>query len=302
MAAPAQARPGKFCLTKVIGEEMWLSVSGAALAWRHVMIHPRAIVHPQAKIGEGTTVGPDVMIDEHVTIGANCDIRARAVITGHTSIGADNQIGYGAIIGAEPQDLSYRNEESYVRIGSQNIIREYVTIHRGAKEGTATVVGDQCYLMANAHVGHNCRLGNQVILVNNVLLGGYVEVRDFAFLGGATVAHQFVRIGEFVMVRGQTRLGLDVPPYCMAVATNTVCGLNRVGLKRRGYDRERRRTIEQAYETYFWSGKNRTQALAALTADVATGGDDVRLFADFIRDTKRGICAAQRAGAIGSGE
>jgi UDP-N-acetylglucosamine acyltransferase len=139
-------------------------------------------------------------------------------------------------------------------------------------------------------------LGNQVILVNNVLLGGYVEVRDFAFLGGATVVHQFVRIGEFVMVRGQTRLGLDVPPYCMAVATNTVCGLNKIGLKRRGYDRARRRAIEEAYELFFWSGRNRMQALDALAVG---SNDDVKLFAGFIKDTKRGVCGAMRAGAIG---
>ncbi|MDR2463639.1 MAG: acyl-ACP--UDP-N-acetylglucosamine O-acyltransferase [Verrucomicrobiales bacterium] len=256
------------------------------------MIHPRAIVHPKAKIGEGTVVGPDAIIDEQVTIGAGCEIRARALITGWTTIGDNNQIGYGAVIGAEPQDLAFKNEESYVRIGSGNVIREYATIHRGTKGGTATVIGDHCYLMANAHLAHNCRLGNHVILVNNVLLGGYVEVRDYAFLGGAVAVHQFVRIGEYVMVRGQTRLGLDVPPYCMAVATNSVRGLNRVGLKRRGYDRERRRKIEQAYETYFWSGKNRAQALAALDAD-----GDVKLFADFIRETRRGICGALRAGA-----
>ncbi len=229
-------------------------------------------------------IGPDAVIDEHVTIGANCEIRARAVITGHTSIGANNQIGYGAVIGAEPQDLAYRGAESYVRIGDGNVIREYATIHRGTKEGSATVMGDNCYLMTGAHLGHNCRLGNGVILVNHVLLGGYVEVRDGAFLGGAVVG------------RGQTRLGLDVPPYCMAVATNTVCGLNRVGLRRRGYDRARRKAIEAAYETYFWSGNNRLQALAVLDA---AGNDDVRLFAEFIRGTRRGICAATRAADVG---
>ena len=259
------------------------------------MIHSRALVHPKAQIGKGTIIGPDVVIDEHVVIGANCEIKARAVLTGWTTLGDNNQIGYGAIIGAEPQDLSYKGGESYVRIGNGNIIREYATVHRGTKTGSETVIGDKCYLMTGAHLGHNSKLGNEVILVNNVLLGGYVEVADYAFLGGASVVHQFVRIGEYVMVKGQTRLSQDVPPYCMAVATNTVCGLNKIGLKRRGYDRARRKPIELAYEEYFWSGKNRLQALTALDS----ANDDVGLFTRFIKATKRGICTAVRASEAG---
>ena len=263
------------------------------------MIHPRALVHPNAKIGEGTLVGPDVLIEEHVEVGPDCEIRARAVLTGHTKIGSGNQIGYGAVIGAEPQDLSYKPGVSYTVIGDNNVIREYATIHRGTKEGSSTVIGNHCYIMAGAHVAHNCRIGNQVILINNVLLGGYVEIRDYAFLGGAVVVHQFVRIGEYVMVRGQTRIGLDIPPYCMAVATNAVCGLNRVGLKRRGFDPQRRKQIWQAYELYFQSGKNRLQALEGIAAEPGLQTPDIELFSRFIEGTKRGICRAVTAAEAG---
>lgn len=255
------------------------------------MIHERAIVHPNAIIGEGTTVGPDAIIDEHVKMGKNCEVRARAVITGHTTIGDENQIGYGTVVGSEPQDLAYDGEESYVEIGNRNVLREYSTVHRGTKEGSKTVVGDDNVLMVGAHVAHNCILGNHVILVNNVLLAGYVEVHDHAFLGGDSVVHQFTRIGSHVMVRGQTRLGRDVPPYMMAVDTNTVCGLNRVGLKRTGFDLPRRKAIQRAYELLYFSHLNRQQAIEAIQADDSLkDSEDMKSFCNFIETTQRGIC------------
>ncbi|MEM1157636.1 MAG: acyl-ACP--UDP-N-acetylglucosamine O-acyltransferase [Verrucomicrobiota bacterium] len=253
-------------------------------------IHERAIVHPTASIGDGTVVGPDAIIDEHVTIGAQCEIRARAIITGHTTMGDRNQIGYHAVIGAEPQDLAYDNSVSYVRIGNDNIIRENTTIHRGTKSESATVLGDRNYLMSGVHVAHNCQIGNEVILVNNVLLGGYVEIRDYAFLGGDVVVHQFVRIGEYVMVRGQTRVGMDIPPYCMAAYTNAVVGLNRVGLKRRGFDAEQRKTIQRAFDVVFRQGNNREQAMSAMRVFKGLQTDEVKLLMSFLEGTQRGIC------------
>ncbi|MEO0454232.1 MAG: acyl-ACP--UDP-N-acetylglucosamine O-acyltransferase [Verrucomicrobiota bacterium] len=253
-------------------------------------IHERAMVHANAKIGEGTTIGPDAIIDEDVVIGKNCEIRARAILTGKTEIGDENQIGYQAIIGAEPQDLAYQGAESSVQMGSGNVIRENVTIHRGTKEGSATKLGNQNYLMAGAHLAHNCQIGNEVILVNNVLLAGYVEVADFAFLGGDVVVHQFVRIGQYAMVRGQTRLGMDLPPYFMAAFTNKVVGLNRVGLKRRGFGPEQRRVIQLAYNALYKNGLNREQAMNQMQNESTFQIPEIAVLLDFIQNTQRGIC------------
>jgi len=255
-----------------------------------VSIHERAMVHPEASIGAGSVIGPDAMVGEHVVIGERCEIRARAILTGHVTMGADNQIGYQAIIGSEPQDLSYDGSESLVVIGEGNTIRENVTIHRGTEAGSQTVLGDRNYLMAGAHVAHNCEVGSDVILVNNVLLGGRVRVEDFAFLGGDVVVHQFVRIGKHVMVRGQTRLGLDVPPFTMAAYTSSVVGLNRVGLKRRGFGPEQRKTLQKAYDILYKQGNNREQAISAMRTFRDMQTPEVEEMIAFLEKTRRGIC------------
>lgn len=260
------------------------------------------LIHPKAKIGEGCRIGPNVVIDEHVEIGPDCEIRANAVITGHTKIGAGNQIGYGAIIGSEPQDLSFKGGVSRVEIGDENIIREYATIHRGTKEGSSTVLGNKNFLMAGAHVAHNCRIGNQVVLVNNVLLAGYVEIADRAFLGGAVVVHQFTRIGELAMVRGQTRIGLDVPPYFMAVDTNTVAGINRVGLRRNGYNAAQRRVVLRVYDWLYGAGLNRRQAVEAIRRDVTLQTPEAELICHFVLSSKRGISRPGRKVSESSGD
>ncbi|MDX2257160.1 MAG: acyl-ACP--UDP-N-acetylglucosamine O-acyltransferase [Pseudanabaenaceae cyanobacterium bins.39] len=255
------------------------------------LVHPRAIVHPHAKIGAGTVIGADVIIDEFVEIGEHCEIRARAVITGHTKIGNHNQIGYGAIIGSEPQDTSYKGAVSFVEIGDRNVLREYVTVNRGTKEGSITKIGNDNLFFTGAHIAHNCQISNRVILVNNVLLAGYSEVHDCAFMGGDAVVHQFTRIGAYAMIRGQTRLGMDVPPFCMAVDTNMVLGLNSLGLRRNGFSYERRRTILAAYQVVYKSGRNRTQAIEFLeSAPQFADNPDIQMFCNFIKSSRRGIC------------
>lgn len=259
-------------------------------------IHPTAIIHPKAELGAGTRVGAYAVIGPDVILGEACEVRPHAVIDGFVRMGSHNQIGYGAIIGAEPQDTRWNGGKSYVEIGSHNIFREYVTIHRGTELESSTKIGNHNLLMAGSHVAHNCTIGDRVTLVNNVLLAGRVTVEDGAFLGGAAAVHQYVRIGRLAMVRGLTRLGQDVPPFTMAVATNTVCGLNRVGLKRQNISLQTRRLLLEVYDTFYHIGLNRTQAMQQiLLREDWQANDLVRHFCQFAASTKRGLCRAVRA-------
>jgi UDP-N-acetylglucosamine acyltransferase len=207
-------------------------------------------------------------------------------------LGPRNQIGYGAIIGAEPQDYAFKGTDSRVEIGSGNRIREYVTIHRATTKGGATRVGNDNYLMGGVHLGHDVQIGNQAILANNTLLSGYVQVGDRAFLGGGTLVHQFTRIGTLAITRGGTRLGKDVPPYFMAVATNTVSGLNRVGLRRSGMPIETRRALQEAYDMIYHANLNVSQALEQLRNKFNL--PEIACLVEFVAQSKRGICRARR--------
>ena len=194
-------------------------------------IHPTAIIAAKAQLAGDVEVGAHAIIGENVKLGAGCVVQAHAVLEGRTTFGTGNFIGYGAIIGTTPQDFAFRETViSEVRIGDGNTFREYVTIHRGTKEGSATVVGNECYLMVGAHLGHNAKLGNNVVIANNCLLAGYVEIGDGAVLGGGTVFHQFLRVGPLAMVRGGTRFGKDIPPYVSADGENLLSGINAAWL------------------------------------------------------------------------
>jgi len=259
-----------------------------------VNIHSTAIIDPSTKLGVEVRVGPYAIIETGCVIGDDCEVRAHAVICRGTVMGAGNQIGYGAVIGAEPQDYAFKDTSSRVEIGSGNKIREYVTIHRATKNGSATRVGNNNFLMGGVHLGHDVQIGNHVVLANNTLLGGYVQVEDRAFLGGATIVHQHVRIGRLVITRGGTRLGKDVPPYFMAVATNQVSGINRIGLRRAGFSQETRRAIQEAYKLIYRSGLNIGQALEQLQGKF-TFPEMVHLI-EFIGSAKRGICRDRMGG------
>lgn len=259
-------------------------------------IHSTALVDNSACLGVGVRVGPYAIIEEDCVIGDGCEVRAHAVICGGSVLGPNNQIGYGAIIGAEPQDYGYKGGPSRVEIGSGNKIREYVTIHRASKEGTATTIGNDNFLMGGVHLGHDVRIGNHSILANNTLLSGYVQVGNRVFLGGATLVHQFVRIGDMAITRGGTRLGKDVPPYFMAVATNQVSGINRIGLRRAGLSQETRRAIQAAYDLIYCSDLNVSQALDELRGKFHL--PEIALLVDFVAASKRGICRSR--GVAGS--
>jgi UDP-N-acetylglucosamine acyltransferase len=253
------------------------------------MIDAKAIVHPKAQLGKNVSVGPNAIIGEHVQIGDNCEIRANAVITGHTNIGNNNQIGYGAIIGGEPQDISYKGTVSFVEIGDNNILREYVTVNCGSKENTKTIIGNNNFILTGVHVAHNCTIGNQVVLVNNVLLGGHVTVYDHAFLGGGAVVHQFCQIGSYAMIRGLCQVNRDIPPYFISLLINTVSGLNRVGLRRKGFDHDRRKRILHAYRELYYEGRNRLQAIEFFEKTPEFKHPDIELLVSFLKNTKRGI-------------
>ncbi len=258
------------------------------------LLHPTAIIHPHARLAAGVTVGPYAIIEGTADIGPGCVIQAHAVIGAHVCMGEGNVIGYGAIIGGEPQDLGFRAEiQSEVRIGSRNRIREYCTIHRGATEGSATTIGDDCFLMAGAHVGHNAALGNRVILANNVLLAGHVTVEDNVFLGGGGVFHQHIRVGRLVITQGGSKFSADVPPYTLAASLNKVVGLNVIGMRRAGFTAEQRREIKAAFSLLYRRGLNTRQALAE--ADAGTWGAEARGLFDFVAAAKkRGFCSLLR--------
>jgi UDP-N-acetylglucosamine acyltransferase len=255
------------------------------------LIHPAALVDPGAQLAPDVEVGPGAIIEAGAVIGAGCRIQARAVITGHVRMGERNTVGYGAIIGAEPQDFSFKPATpSFVRIGDDNVIREYATIHRATKEEGPTRVGNNNYLMVGIHMGHDSSVGNRVVMANNVLLAGHVEVQDGAVLGGGSVFHQFIRVGRLCMVRGGERFGMDIPPYLVAYGTNRVAGLNAVGLKRAGFGVEVRLEIKRAFQMLYRTGMNVSQALEASRAE--SWGSEASYFWEFVGSAKRrGICS-----------
>ncbi|MEI9999871.1 MAG: acyl-ACP--UDP-N-acetylglucosamine O-acyltransferase [Verrucomicrobiota bacterium] len=212
------------------------------------LIHPTAIVDARSELGVEVKVGPYAIIEAGCEIGDYCEVRAHAVIMSGTRMGPRNRIGYGAVLGAEPQDLAWKGGRTWVELGTGNTLREYVTIHRATIDGTATTVGHDNFIMGGVHLGHDVHVGNRTIMANNSLLAGHVLVEDGVFLGGATIVHQHTRVGRLAITRGGTRLGKDVPPFFMATDTNLVSGINRIGLRRAGFSQELRRAIQAAYE------------------------------------------------------
>jgi UDP-N-acetylglucosamine acyltransferase len=236
------------------------------------------------------TIHPTAIVDPAAKIGARSTIQSHAVIEGDVTIGENNLIGHSAIIGTPPQDLSFSpTTKSGVVIGNNNVIRELCTIHRGTTEGSTTKIGDNNFLMAGAHVGHNCEIGNNVIIANNCLLAGHVRVGDGAFLGGGSTFHQNMRIGRLVMVQGSSAFGKDLPPFTLCAERNSVMGLNVIGLKRAGFSAQDRQEIKAAFKLIYLSGLNISQALAQ--AAKMKVGPAAQEFFDFVRQAqKRGLC------------
>lgn len=246
-------------------------------------------IHPSAQIGNNVTIGLNVTIEEGAVIQDDCILDANCYVGRDSILGQGCHLFPGAVVGTAPQDLSYKNEFSRVVLGNHVQVREYATIHRGTGEGTETVVGDGALIMAYAHVGHNCRLGKDVILANAVQLGGYVEIGDFANIGGLVAVHQFVRIGRLAMISGFTATRQDIPPFIKADGFRaSMRGINTIGLKRKGVNLEERKQIKEAYKLLWASKLPQAQAIEQIAA-LYLPNPFIEEILQFIQSSKRGI-------------
>ncbi|WP_139959106.1 acyl-ACP--UDP-N-acetylglucosamine O-acyltransferase [Flavicella sediminum] len=253
------------------------------------MNQPLAYVHPQAKIARNVVIEPFTTIHKNVEIGSGTWIGSNVSIMEGARIGENCRIFPGAVISAIPQDLKFEGEDSLTVIGNNTTIRECVTINRGTNDRGKTVVGENCLIMAAAHIAHDCIVGNNAIIVNGVLLGGHVTVGDYAVLGGLAAIHQFIHIGEHAMVSGGSLVRKDVPPYTKAAKEPlSYVGINSIGLRRRGFDSEKIKEIQEIYRILYQKNYNNSQALEKIEAEMeATPERDEVIM--FIRNSQRGI-------------
>lgn len=254
-------------------------------------IHPAAIVEEGAKIGQGVTIEPFAIVKSTAVIDDNVQIKSHVYIDGNTHIGEGSVIYPFACIGTKAQNLKYRGEETFVKIGKRCEIREYTTINASSGEGSTVLVGDDCFIMANCHIAHNCEVGNGVVMSNGVGLAGHVTIEDFAIIGGMTGIHQHVRIGAYAMVGGMSGLPCDVPPYTIGAGHPfRFGGLNMVGLKRRGFSLETRQELARAYQICYRSKLSLEEALRKIESELKPL-PEIKHWLDFCRGTKRGIFA-----------
>ena len=253
-------------------------------------IHDTAVISPSAKISKGVKIGPWSVIGENVEIGKNTEIGSNVVIDRWTTIGENNKISPGAVIGTAPQDKKYDGAYTYVKIGSGNIIREYVTINRATETDTGTVVGDNNFFMAYTHVAHNCNIGNGVTMVNFSGLSGHSVLEDECVLAGMVGIHQGARVGKFAMVGGLSKVVKDIPPFARADGHPTrIYGLNTIGLTRNNISASVIEKLKKAYKILFRSGMNTTQAIKKIEEEIPLI-DEVQYLINFIRTSDRGIC------------
>ena len=241
-------------------------------------------------------IHPTAVIEDGAQLGADCEIQAHAIIKRGAVLGDRVVVHPFAVIGGDPQDLKFdRATASGVRIGAGTVLREHVTVNRSTRPGGFTEIGENCFLMASSHVGHDCVVGRQAVLANAVLLAGHVHVGDYAFLGGGSSFHQFLRVGESAMVSGGSRCSLDLPPFVMAAERNDVIGLNLIGLRRRGFPREAVGELKEAFRTVFFTPGNIREIAAAALAGGAFATAEARRFLEFFTGGQRGFARARRA-------
>jgi UDP-N-acetylglucosamine acyltransferase len=250
---------------------------------------PTARIHPGAIIGPGTRIGDYCVIEEDVVIGPGCLLEPYVYVKRWTTLGRDNQISAGTVLGTDPLDKNFDGARSYLRIGNGNKIREHFTISRGTPPESATEIGDGNFIMTSGHIAHNCKIGNQTVIASCVLLGGYVEVEDQAFLSGGVLVHQFSKIGKLAMISGNTRVNLDAPPFFTFAGFQIAPkGLNLLGLKRAGYKAPDISILKQAYQLLYKSNLKLDDALARIESQIPTA--ETLHLVGFIRRSQRGIC------------
>ncbi len=254
------------------------------------LIHPTAVVHPEAKLAAGVELGPYAVIGPKVTIGEGTTVGPHAVIEGRTTIGKRNKIFQFASVGAAPQDLKYAGEDTALEIGDGNTIREFTTLHVGTQGGGGlTKIGNGNLFMAYSHVAHDCVIGNGCILANSAALAGHVQVEDHVIFGGLSAVHQFTRIGRHAFVAGGAMVAMDVPPYCTAQGDRAeLVGLNTVGLSRHGYTEDQIRRIKDAYKILFRSKLGLNEAMSKLRAEHG-GHPEIEVMLDFVARSERGL-------------
>jgi UDP-N-acetylglucosamine acyltransferase len=253
------------------------------------VVAPTARVHPDAVIGPCVRIGEFCVIESDTVIGAGCLLEPYVYVKRWTTMGENNEISAGTVLGTDPLDKGFTGERSYLRIGSGNKIREHYTISRGTRPESATEIGDRNYIMTSGHIAHNCKVASDVVIASCALLAGYVEVEDQAFISGGVGVHQFSKIGRLAMIGGNTRVNRDVPPFFLYAGLYVAPkGLNLVGLRRAGYEASDLSKLKKAYRLLYRSGLVLEEALETITREVPT--PETLHLVDFIRRSERGIC------------
>lgn len=266
-------------------------------------IHSTAVIDAGAKLGERVSIGPFCTVGPEVELGDDVELLSHVAVAGRTKIGPKTRIFPFASVGHQPQDLKYKGEPSRLEIGARTVIREHVTINTGTEGGgMLTKIGDDCLLMIACHIAHDCRIGNHAIIVNNVLLGGHVEIGDYAVVGGGAAVHQFVRIGQHAMIGGMSGVEADVIPFGMVLGNRAhLAGLNLVGLKRRGFDRDEIHELRAAYRSLFGAEGTLQERLNKIEKDYPNN-KIVREVVTFLQqDSSRGLCLPATAEAAAGG-
>jgi UDP-N-acetylglucosamine acyltransferase len=253
------------------------------------MIHRTALVDPSAHVGQDVAIGPYAIVGPNVVLGDHCQLAAHVVVERNTRLGAGVKVGYGSVLGADPQDLKYKGEDTWVEIGDGTILREYCTINRGTPATGKTTVGARCFIMTYVHIAHDCAIGSDVILANAIQMAGHVTIDDRAIVSGLVPIHQFVRIGTYAFVGGGSRVNQDVPPYTKAVGNPVhLYGLNSVGLQRAAFSADVKLALKKAYRLVFNSHLTVSQGIGRARAELPAV-PEVETFLRFIEASQRGV-------------